>query len=114
MRGLFGVQWSFLVFLFLCASELPASAQDMGCVNAVRITYLLTIEDGSGVFASRAIMSLFSEDGEVLVTDSRRQIDRFGLQVGVLSCNGEVSARSVTLDFGRTEANGKQDIARNE
>ncbi len=113
MKDLFDVRRTCFVLLGLWVTGSSAWAQDDSCMNALRGTYLLTIEDASGAFASRAIMSI-SADGAVLVADSRQRTDRFGLQIGDLSCSGNASARSVTLDFGRTEADGEQDIARSD
>lgn len=91
------------------ASAFASDDQDGGhkssCRSRIVGTYLTTILDSEGEFASRSIMS-FHDDGRVTAVDSSQesgiQNAGFTAQLGSYACSGRRSARAVTLNFGFT------------
>jgi hypothetical protein len=112
--------------LFLIAS-FPhlASAQSQGQSNASRVcrniftgTYLTTITDTNGQFASRGVIT-FSADGNFFVTDSNQGgvegvFNPFGDTQGTYVCTSNQEIRAVGINFGFSGPDGANDIARSD
>ena len=90
----------------------PALADDH-CMDALDGTYLLSIAKSDGSFASRAIVAI-DDNGNLMVTDSNQIGASFTLQKGVLACTSDDTAKAITLNFGKTESDGKPDIGRSD
>lgn len=78
------------------------AAGGRACRAALIGTYLVTINDAKGAFASRAIVT-FHGDGTLSVVDSRQdqgvQRSSFSAQQGAYRCTGRHRAVGRTLDF---------------
>lgn len=93
--------------LALAVGAAPAAAQTAGestaCRAALAGTFLATIRNEAGAFASRALVTIHG-DGTFAVVDSRQtqgvQGSSFSGQRGSYRCTGPRAARGVTLNFG--------------
>ncbi len=89
-----------LLVLFLL--PLPAVAQTPDC-RALAGTYLATIVNGAGDYASRALITLFG-DGNLQIVDSSQDVGlqgaSFSTQSGAWHCAAANQATARTLNFG--------------
>jgi hypothetical protein len=88
------------------------------CSSFVRGTYLTTILDAKGQFASRGVITL-TADGNIFVTDSNqggvaRVFNPFGDTQGVYTCTGNREIRATGVNFGFSGPDGVNDIARSD
>jgi hypothetical protein len=114
----------FSLFLITSVPHL-ASAQSQaqsnasrGCRNIFTGTYLTTIADGKGQFASRGVIT-FSADGNFFVTDSNQGgvegvFNPFGDTQGTYVCTSNQEIRAVGINFGFSGRDGVNDIARSD
>jgi hypothetical protein len=87
------------------------------CRRVVTGTYLTTITDANGNFASRALITL-TEEGNLIVTDSNQggissQFNPFTTSQGTWACNGRTEITATALNFSLSNQGGSG-IARNE
>lgn len=121
------------ILLMICLSSLfliasfphLASAQSQaqsntskGCRNIFTGTYLTTISDAKGQFASRGVIT-FSADGNFFVTDSNQGgvkgvFNPFGDTQGTYVCTSNQEIRAVGINFGFSGPDGANDIARSD
>ncbi len=84
-----------------------AAASDLrghryACQSLIVGTYLTTIEDSAGDFASRSLIT-FHRDGTVAVVDAAQTggvSGAFSAQQGSYRCTGRTGAVATTVDFG--------------
>lgn len=76
-------------------------------------TYLTTIKDGQGNFASRSLVTMY-KDGNLSVADSAELMAMFGQQQGSYRCTDmdTNNAKAITLDF--SGSGSSQAIARSD
>lgn len=103
---------SVCVAAVLAAIGSAAHADD-DCDDALEGVYLATIKASDGTFDSRSILS-FTEDGHVFITASTQYRYTFGDQMGAYVCTGDYDANAITLNFGYSEAQAGEDIARTD
>ncbi|WP_414516224.1 hypothetical protein [Nostoc sp. PCC 9305] len=87
------------------------------CRKFVAGTYLTTIKDASGKFASRALIVL-TEEGNLITSDSNQggvtgQFDPFTTSQGTWACNGKKAITGRALNFSLSNKGGSG-IARND
>lgn len=87
------------------------------CSKFVAGTYLTTIKDASGKFASRALITL-TEEGNLISSDSNQggvtgQFDPFTTSQGTWACNGKKAITGRALNFSLSNKGGSG-IARND
>jgi hypothetical protein len=100
-----------------------AQSQDLSnasgrCRNIFTGTYLMTVSDAKGQFASRAVIT-FSADGNFFVTDSNQGgvkgvFNPFGDTQGTYVCTSNQTIRAVGINFGFSGPDGTNDIARSD
>lgn len=82
---------------------LPALAQSTSCNAALVGTWLTTIQNGAGDYASRSLLTLHA-DGTMVSADSAQhqglQGSSFSAQHGAWRCSTDASAAATTLNFG--------------
>ena len=86
---------------------------DVICRSRFSGTYLTTIQDSQGDFASRSIVTMH-RDGNLSVTDSGEFAGMFGHQQGSYRCTEIHSAKAITLDFSFSDPDTSGDIARSD
>jgi len=100
--------------LLLLAPPAGARGDDPGraCRSLLVGSYLSTIENSDGGFASRSLLT-FHDDGALEIIDARQfagDVDSaFSAQQGRYRCSGRRAATATTLDFGFS---GDGDIGR--
>ncbi|MGE0155394.1 MAG: hypothetical protein AB7R90_22465 [Reyranellaceae bacterium] len=91
-----------LPILAVLLLPLPAAAQTPDC-RALAGTYLATIVNGTGDYASRALITLFG-DGNLHIVDSSQDVGlqgaSFSTQSGAWACAAANQATAITLNFG--------------
>ncbi len=98
-------------------SEINTNKEQAGCSNFVTGTYLATIKDANGNFASRALITL-TKEGNLIVDDSNQggisgQFDAFTTSQGIWVCNGRRAITARALNFS-ISSSGSTGIARND
>lgn len=92
-----------LPILALLLLPLPSAAQTTEPCRAMAGTYLATIANGTGDYASRALITLFA-DGNLHIVDSSQDVglqgSSFSTQSGAWRCSTDASAAATTLNFG--------------
>ncbi|MGE0659528.1 MAG: hypothetical protein AB7O63_08550 [Reyranellaceae bacterium] len=92
-----------LPILALLLLPLPSAAQTTEPCRAMAGTYLATIANGTGDYASRALITLFG-DGNLHIVDSSQDVglqgSSFSTQSGAWRCSTDASAAARTLNFG--------------
>lgn len=82
---------------------LPAQAQSTICNAALVGTWLTTIQNAAGDYASRSLLTLHA-DGTMVSADSAQhqglQGSSFSAQHGAWRCSTDASAAATTLNFG--------------
>lgn len=98
-------------------SVIDTNSKQAVCRNFVTGTYLTTIKDAYGKFASRALITL-TEEGNLISSDSNQggvsgQFDPFTTSQGTWVCNGnrEITARALNFSLSNKGGSG---IARND
>lgn len=84
-------------------ASLPAQAQDTSCNAGLVGTWLTTISNGAGDYASRSLLTIHA-DGTIVSADSAQhqglQGSSFSAQHGAWRCSTTSSAAATTLNFG--------------
>jgi hypothetical protein len=98
-------------------SVIDVNSEQKVCRRFVTGTYLTTIKDANGNFASRALITL-TKDGNLIVTDSNQggilgQFDPFTTSQGTWVCNGTRAIKGRALNFSISNQGGRG-IARND
>lgn len=82
---------------------LPAQAQSTSCNAALVGTWLTTIQNAAGDYASRSLLTIHA-DGTMVSADSAQhqglQGSSFSAQHGAWRCSTDASAAATTLNFG--------------
>lgn len=92
---------------------ITGETDDPVCRSRFAGTYLTTIENSQGGFASRSIVTIH-KDGNLSVVDSAELGAMFGHQQGSYRCTGTHSAKAITLDFSFAGADTSGSIARSD
>ncbi|MBD2446659.1 hypothetical protein H6G76_05660 [Nostoc sp. FACHB-152] len=98
-------------------SVINLNSEQTVCSRFVTGTYLTTIKDTKGKFASRALITL-TKEGNLIVTDSNQggisgQFDPFTTSQGTWACNGTKAITGRALNFSISNQGGSG-IARND
>jgi len=98
-------------------SLIDTNSKQAICRKFVAGTYLTTIKDANGKFASRALITL-TEEGNLITSDSNQggvsgQFDPFTTSQGTWVCNGNRAITGRALNFNLSNKGGSG-IARND
>jgi hypothetical protein len=88
------------------------------CSSAIAGTYLTTILDPNGQFASRGVITL-TADGNIFITDSNQGgipgvFNPFGDTQGAYTCTNNRAISAIGINFGFSGPDGVNDIARSD
>ncbi len=103
----------------LVAAQSSTQSQVLNkCSRFVTGTYLTTIFEANGKFASRGVITL-EQDGNIFVTDSNQGgvegvFNPFGDTQGAYTCTSNQEISAIGINFGFSGPDGANDIARSD
>ena len=96
-------RWMIAAALAASLTALPVQAQDTSCNAGLVGTWLTTIQNAAGDYASRSLLTIHA-DGTIVSADSAQnqglQGSSFSAQHGAWRCSTSSSAAATTLNFG--------------